>query len=89
MGPLGLPCHAFDLGVAAFVPPARWGVPSEVSGVMEKLFRHVRGLKQDHLVDPAPAPGEDELLPTRRGDISVCGYITRHLADAFIQSDLQ
>ncbi|TNN43900.1 hypothetical protein EYF80_045922 [Liparis tanakae] len=21
MGPLGLPCNAFDLGVAAFVPP--------------------------------------------------------------------
>lgn len=26
--------------------PAQWGVPSEVSGVIEKLFRHVHSLSK-------------------------------------------
>lgn len=71
MSPLGLPCNAFDLGVMAFVP-CSMGSALKGLGCNREVVQTRAGLKQDHLMDSAPAPGEYKVFPRR--DTFVVGF---------------
>lgn len=53
MGPLGLPCNAFDPGVMAFVPHSM-GSALKGLGCNREVVQTRAGLKEDHLIDSVP-----------------------------------